>query len=230
MVQPRRRVKPPGELNRRGSQLRRKLSEAVKYARNADKGRGYLPYSEKRLVGELPFGRMLVGTMERRLEQARGRRKILVLEKGAGFGNIIAHIKRMAPSQIETTALSATASYSAENAPHIDNKKVKIGILARHRMPYDIIFDGFGEDYHLPKELVKYSIEKTISLLRRGGEAFTIVPLVFRTDTTALVAGEGRELVEELKARSDIVVETDETRKRFERTEYIDLVIHITKK
>ncbi len=218
----------PAELRKKGSAARQMLTRAVRYARKADAGKHWLPYKNDRAFSQAPFYEGLRDSIQRRI--TRGKGKIRVLDKGAGIGNIAAAVKRMAPEKIVTTAISVSNSYTAENRPLIDKTIRGIGLTSKHGGKYHIIYDCHGEDYHLPKELVKHSIENSIARLVRGGELFTVIPYIFRRSIQVFDKAEALAMVQELSQRPDITVETKTIPKRHDKREYADLVIHVTRK
>lgn len=222
-----RKPKPPKYLNEKHSSIRRNLSKAVRRSRRADLHGGVDGYRLDRPAHSIPFFKQLTSVLEEKLASEN---IIHVLEKGAGAGNMIAHIKQLGGDKVYTTAISLRETYHKRNRPHINKAIRGIGIRQSFRRKFDIIYDCYGEDYHLPKELLEYSLKRTIYYLKPGGDAFTIIPLVYEKSALSLTVQEGRALIEKLARSYDVEIKTEEIHRRFEGTEYVDMVIHIKKK
>ncbi len=216
-------------LRKRGSPARIALAKSLKYVRGSDRGKGDLPYNLDRGLYDAPFGHFLKKAL---LERAReGSGKISVLDKGAGTGRMAADAKGIAAGRIKITALTLSKeNIAAKNKAIIDSVRLVSGMLAKHAGQYDIIYDCYGEDYHLPRALVKQSILKSISLLRKGGEFFTVIPLLQWKSDYALTAKEGKQFVRGLAKRKNTIVKFFFLHKKFEKREYMDMIICIKRK
>jgi SAM-dependent methyltransferase len=217
----------PRGLATKGSKTRRKLARVIRLVRRLDR-KPTAEYCPESPMFKIPFWVQLLKAVEAKAKT--GSEKIRVLDKGAGTGRISAIVKKTDPQRIEITAIGLTKSIAPENAPAITKFVREAGIRARHEKPFDIIFDAFGEDYRLPKELVRQSIEKTISDLAPGGVAFTIVPMSFKKRKTIMTLVQGRRMAAEFKKRKGIVVEAREIARETEALKYMDLAITIRKK
>lgn len=213
------------ELQTSGSKVRGELSRCFWFVRRADAAGGHATYKRDRRISEVPFREKLVRSVETRA----GKGRIAILDKGAGAGKVLAYLKNIAPDRINTTAISLSNEYDSKAVGKIDKRVKGFGVRTAQGKRFDIIYDCYGEDYFLPKRLIEYSIEKTISDLKRGGEAFTIIPLVYVESEANLTVMEGRAIVQKLLERRDIKTEVVEVKKRFEKKEYVDMIMHITK-
>ena len=217
---------------RRSTSSRSELEAALKRAKGLDMGRGEAQYNMERRLVQLPFGREIENSVRLRLEKAR-HQPIIVLDKGAGSGNVSKDIKMLASSndrgRISITAISLTNNIAPRNAAFIEERLIGAGIRADYGKKFDVIIDGFAEDYHLPKSFQLRSIEKSISELKNGGELFTVLPLVYEENEHGLTVEEGKSFVRALKKFKGLKVRVQELRKRFDRKEYVDLVLHVTK-
>ena len=214
-------------LKRKGSPERKKLATDFWSMRAGDIGRGTASYKLDRSLHHIPFTSELISAIKKKASQG----KIEVLEKGTGSGNTLAEIKRFFPGGITTTALTLTrAALKPENMPFIDRTIKSIGITKWHEKKYDIIFDAFGEDFHLPKSLVKHSIEKTISHLKKGGEAFTVFPVSYLQTGENFTVKEVGDILKDLKKIKGIQLQEWSVKRRtYYGTEYLEQIIHITR-
>ncbi len=216
------------QLGKKHSEARRRLAKSLKAVRRKDFGGGSLPYNKSRHLHDAPFKDQLKRALERRVSASR--RQINVLDKGAGTGAMAAEIKAFQPDKIRVTALTLSKTLSERNKENIDVVRTVAGIRAKHPVKYDLIYDSYGEDYYLGKSFVMQSILRSISLLKKGGELFTVVPLIYTETEHALSSNEGKALVSQLRRRKNITVKVQKLQKRFEKIEYVDMVIHVVKK
>ncbi|MCX6798531.1 MAG: hypothetical protein NTW59_00325, partial [Candidatus Diapherotrites archaeon] len=206
---------PRNALNAKNSLTRQRLAEAAAFVRKADAGQAERPYNLDRALREAPFYNALQQSLQRRLAASSG--KILALDKGAGTGRAGADLKGIAPDRIIVEALSLSRTIAPEYRAVIDKAKRAFGITTKHERKFHMICDLYGEDYHLPKGLVRHSIAKAISDLEKGGELFTVIPLLYRENPDNLTVDEGRALVAELSQRKGLTVRPTEVQRRFDR-------------
>ncbi len=214
------------ELKTRGSKARQDLAQVFREMRAAEVGKTHLPFNVDRHLSQAPFHRGLTASVVKRIRA--NKRKVVVLDKGAGTGRMLAGVKQFSPRRIHTTALALGNALAPAHKSSINQVVGGFGLRVKHKRKFDIIYDCYGEDYHLPKRYVKHSIEVSLSNLKPGGELFTVLPLTHRSSRVNFTVEEGKRLVKELRVQG-LKVTTKETPKRFNKIEYVDLVIHITK-
>ncbi|MBW3012533.1 hypothetical protein KY311_05070 [Candidatus Woesearchaeota archaeon] len=210
------------------SKQRKLLFNSISHIRTRDRNIDGLPYNLNRSLSKAPFSERLIKDLKVRLKEARG--KIAVLDKGAGTGRMLAEIVAMSPGKIDGTALTLSKTVERTNSEFINRVMQKVGITAKHSTKYNVIYDCYGEDYYLPKQLLKKSLSKSIGLLRRGGVLHTIIAIVPKENRTNFEPSEARVFVASLKKRPGIKVSTKTLNKRFGFSEYVDLMIRIEKK
>jgi hypothetical protein len=236
-------------LKRKNSWARKDLSDAFRSLRERDKGDDQLPYTINRSLTQAPFRNELEGTLKKKL----GKKKdgpIRVMDKGAGTGSMLVEVKSIAPKDIDVTAVSLSRTITPKNRRSIDKVNLGFGITATHPEKFDVIYDCYGEDYHLPKgkypkemwgrtrtrrihpedNFIRYSLEKSIADLKNGGELFTVISLHQRSEPGLLTIEEGKKMIRDLSKRKDVSISTNEEYKRFASTDYLDLVVHVKKK
>lgn len=237
-------------LKRKNSWARKDLADAFRTLRRRDKGKDPFPYTLDRDLREAPFGSELKEALKRRLDKRDRDGPIRVMDKGAGSGDMIAEVKGMAPEDIDATAISLSRTIKSKNKRIIDRVTHGLGITETHPEKFDVIYDCYGEDYHLPRgkypkkmwgktrnrrihpedNFLRYSLEKSIEDLNRGGELFTVISLHQRSEPGLLTIDEGKKMIQELSKRKDVKVSTKEEYKRFNSVDYLELVVHVKKK
>jgi len=214
--------------NIRGRQSRKHLSKAIKYGRRHDIGKGHNPYNTDRNFSNAPFKERFLKDLNQFLDA--GRKKVSILDKGAGTGKMLAQIKNMDPERIVATAVSLSRTVEERHKQFIDKVKIGSGIRVKHEGKYDLIYDCFGEDYFLHKDLYGKSIANSLAHLKKGGVLYTVIPLVHAKSAQNLTVKQGQEFFRELKKkRPKLKIWKKQLRKRIGFIEYVDLVVRIEK-
>jgi len=219
-------------LRTRGSAARRSLAGSIRGLRALDRQPGVKSYCITRGPGS-PGA--VHGVFKVALEEivrgilARNKGRIAVLEKGSGQGNMAAWVKKFAPQRIHMTALNLSQLVAKKNARAID--RMIIGTSVRGRAPgkFDLIFDEFGEDFHMPKKFKELSIERSIASLNRGGELLTVIPLKIKGSGTRFGVSSGIRLARRLAARKGIKASCQLIDETFDLWDQPKLLIRITK-
>lgn len=253
---PRARVDLGKELHTKGSRARNMLSKTVRIARERDRGYGpqslFYTLDRSMFDSSIPFSIELRDSLRKRI--ANGQR-IRVLEKGVGSGKALSDIKGMSPDRIHTTGVAVSNTLIPQHGQAIDNFILEPGITAKHPKKFDIIYDAYGEDYHLPRggrtfdrmlralfqdqpaeapgrryqpldRFLRYSIDKSLSHLKKGGELFTIFPLGSEPGTTFK---DSERLIASLERRGDVDVRWRKQIKRAGHLQIEDLILHVKK-
>jgi SAM-dependent methyltransferase len=209
-----------------GKRAREALAAALRAARQNDAGRSEFTYVLNRGLSDAPFREWLLASLNARLKSVNG--PISVLDKGAGKGRMLAELKRISPKRISATALSASRTVSTRNARHFEGVVLGSGINAKLNSKFDIIYDCFGEDYHLPKKLFGKSLSRSVSLLKEGGVLFTILPLTFKSTPFSFTPQEGKEFLRVFRRKNPgLKIIPKFIPKRISFFEYIDLILEI---
>lgn len=195
--------------------------------RALDAGKGNLPYDLNRGLEQAVFKDALVKAIVQRIKTGG---RIIVLDKGAGTGRMAADVKRINQEKIFVTAWSLTDTFAARNRKLIDDARIGPRLRLKPDTQFDVIYDHMGKDYHLSKHYIWQSMVKSISLLKRHGHLFVVIPLVYRESRNAFTIKEGIRLVMQLAQRKDLTVRCEKLPKRFEKIEFIDMVLHVRKK
>jgi len=206
----------------------KEMEKAIAFVKAHDSGKGHLPYNNDRLLKEAPFCRELTKELNSLLSSRQN--SIAVLDKGAGKGRMLLEVKRISPKRIDATAITLTKTINAKDSRRVGRVMIGAGLQARHSKKYALMYDCFGEDYFLPKQAVKKSILKSICLLENGGSLFTILPIAYADNRSILTKAEARDLISDLKKSTPgIKVFANFMARRFDRREYLDLVLQIKK-
>jgi len=212
----------------RGNAARLSLARALKFARRQDFGKGDNPYELNRPLSSAPFRGGLVKSLNSLLEAGPG--KVSVLDKGAGTGRMLVDVKKISPARILATAMSASRTVGKRNAAHFERVVTGSGIGKRFGKKFDVIYDCFGEDYHLPKELVGKSLKSSVANLRKGGVLFTVIPLTHKPTLTSFTVEEGKRFLREFRRKNPgLKVLAKYENKRFVHFEYVDLLVTVRK-
>lgn len=212
----------------RGKATRGHLATALRRTRALDAGKGENPYVLNRRLSQAPFENSLVRQLKSFLRVKKGR--ISVLDKGAGTGRMLAEVKGIAPERIDATALSASKTVGKRNAASFERVFLGSSVNTRFGKRFDVIYDCFGEDYHLPKQLIGESLKSSVSSLKKGGVLFSVISLTPNPTNSSFSIEGGKRFLRDFKRKNPgLKVSVRYKFKRFSFFEYVDMVLSIRK-
>ncbi|GEM_PF-5479351 len=162
-------------------------------------------YRLDRDLGYFPNAKDLENSLQKHLFASSG--PVRVLDKGAGSGRFATSLRDKVGAdrnRLEITTVSLTRSITAENRPSINHERVGIGINMKHRHRFHLIIDFSGEDWRLPKDNLRQSILKSLSLLEKGGDLFTTIRLSQAPSEHIFTYGEFDKWSDQLFAKGTI--------------------------